>query len=121
MQPITAPRLPLPRARRLRRTLESALGLLYGLSSRTGLDLPRAEHAIVRLAHNEVRRIGEADGVRYIEVLQGTVWITATPAAGDLLLGAGEWMLLEDRWPFVAQALEPARVLLSPRAPPDAS
>lgn len=105
------------RTSRFRRMLELALASLYGLSSRTGFDLPRAKHGTVELVKNEIRRIDEADGARFLEVLEGTVWITATPAAGDVLLRAGDCLALDDRWPFVAQALEPARLLLAPRAP----
>lgn len=117
MQRSIAPQSTFPRARRLRELLEAALGTLYGLSGRTGYDLTRTASGIAVLARNEVRRIDETDGVRYVEVLEGSVWITATPAAGDALLRAGDCLPLEDGWPFVAQALEPARVLLAPLPP----
>lgn len=113
MQRSIASRPSFARAGRLRRALEAALYILYGLSGRTGFDLPPARSRIVDLAHNEIRRIDEADGARVLEVLHGTVWITATPADGDVLLRAGDRLELEDRWPFVAQALGPARLLLS--------
>lgn len=116
MQRSIASRPSFPRASRMRRALEAALGTLWGLSNRTGLDLPRAESRIVELRYNELLRIDEAEGARCLEVLQGIVWITATPAAGDVLLRAGDRFVLTDCRPFVAQALEPARLLLSPRA-----
>ena len=109
------------RAGRLRRVLESALDILYGLSGRTGFDLPSARSRIVDLAGDEIRRIDEADGAYYVEVLHGTVWITATPADGDVLLRAGDRLALADCWPFVVQALRPARLLLSPPVPSSAA
>ena len=121
MQRSAASRPSFTRAARLRRALEAALGTLWGLSNRTGLDLPRAQSRIVELRYNELLRIDEADGARWLEVLQGIVWITATPANGDVVLRAGDCLELADCRPFVAQALEPARLLLSPRVPSSAT
>lgn len=87
------------------RTLDSCLWSLYRLSGRSQaawyLPAPRTfelkAHCILCLARR--------DGVRSITVLRGTVWITATPSAGDVLLREGEGMVLEQGWPFVLQAM----------------
>lgn len=57
------------------------------------------------LGAHHILCLARRDGVRSITVLRGTVWITATPSAGDVLLQEGERLVLEQGWPFVLQAV----------------
>lgn len=110
----------LPSLRSLRcamETLNGHLATLYRLCERTGLDLPTPRSGIVRLAVNDTMRIGAADRVEYLEVLRGTVWLTGTPATGDVLLREGEGFALADDWPFIVQAMSPAEIVMLTRRP----
>lgn len=49
---------------------------------------------------------------REIRVLSGTLWITATPAHDDWLVGAGEVFRCRDQAPYLVEALDTARVVL---------
>ena len=63
---------------------------------------------IIRLARGQVIRLEKKPGVYSVEVTSGKVWLTGTPANGDVLLAPRERFELPDNWPFVIQALEPA-------------
>jgi len=63
---------------------------------------PRAR----RLRRDEVARIERHSHVRTVETIRGTIWLTATPARGDVLLGPGDRFHLRGGWPFVLQAIE---------------
>jgi hypothetical protein len=65
------------------------------------------------LSRDGVLRLEKHSGVRRIRVARGLVWLTGTPARGDILLSAGEAMELPEQWPFVVQALEGAELCLS--------
>jgi hypothetical protein len=47
-----------------------------------------------------------------VRVVSGTVWLTGTPAQGDVLLQAGERFCLKRHFPFVAEALEKVEMVL---------
>jgi hypothetical protein len=85
----------------------------YGrLCERTGFDLPAMESPIIFLRENEVIRITKHARAKHLEVAQGTVWLTGSPANGDVLLHEGERFSFTDNWPFVVQAIGPARIVL---------
>lgn len=97
--------------------LNGHLAALYRLCERTGLDLPTPHSGVVRLAVNDTMRLSVADRVEYLEVLRGTIWLTGTPATGDVLLREGEGFVLADDWPFVVQAMSPAEIVMLTRRP----
>ncbi len=68
---------------------------------------------IIRLPREKVIRLEKNSGVESVETKSGVVWLTATPANGDVLLSSGERFELRDNWPFVIQALEPAELSLN--------
>ncbi|HSI11211.1 MAG TPA: DUF2917 domain-containing protein [Chthoniobacter sp.] len=69
----------------------------------------------LQLARGQVHRLDRADGIREIQVLDGTLWLTATPADGDILLRSGERFALPVAFPVVFEALKDASVLLARR------
>jgi Protein of unknown function (DUF2917) len=65
------------------------------------------------MKRGEIIRLEKTSGVRNIEMKNGVVWLTGTPADGDVLLQDGERFELRNNWPYVIEALEPAEVLLA--------
>ena len=86
----------------------------YRLCGRTGFDLPNNEPRNVSLRPDEILRLTPETRISRITVVRGTVWLTGSPADGDVLLAAGENFRLEGNWPFVVQALGEATVILVP-------
>lgn len=68
--------------------------------------------AATLLAKNAVLRIDRNSRVREIRIVSGKVWLTTTPADGDVILGAGEKWKPGTNSPVVIEALEPAELLL---------
>jgi hypothetical protein len=66
----------------------------------------------LQLVRGQVHRIDRADGVREIHVLDGMLWLTVTPADGDILLRSTQRFVPTTGWPLVFEALEDAAVLL---------
>jgi hypothetical protein len=66
--------------------------------------------ATLHLRADELMYLTKASGVRRIEVRQGLIWLTGTPANGDVLLQAGDVFHLSDCWPFLIQALDSAEI-----------
>lgn len=60
----------------------------------------------ISLERGEVKRLNKNSGVRTIKVKSGVIWITGTPADGDILLQRGESLELRNQWPYVLEALE---------------
>jgi hypothetical protein len=48
-----------------------------------------------------------------VNVRRGIVWLTGTPACGDIILRCGSRFELGDQWPFVLQALQDSEIELS--------
>lgn len=71
-----------------------------------------ARSVSLQLARGQVHRIDQADGIREIHVLDGTLWLTATPADGDVLLRTTDRFAPTTGWPVVFEALKDASVLL---------
>jgi hypothetical protein len=67
---------------------------------------------VVHLQDSEVLRLTKDSGCRRIEVRTGTLWLTGTPATGDVLLRPGEQFHLTHHWPFVLQAVTETQIVL---------
>ena len=72
------------------------------------------ESCAVHLRGNEVIRLANVSGFTQVEVRSGTIWLTGTPAQGDVLLHPGEKFQLTNGWPFILQAVEEAQIVLRP-------
>lgn len=66
----------------------------------------------VCLKPQQVLTIFKAHPARQLEVRQGTVWLTQTPAERDIVLTAGQCFQLTDRHPVVIEALIDAEISL---------
>lgn len=102
------------RIRRACVILNDWLALYYRLCGRTGFDLPVQESQVICLHANEVVQLTRAHRAKHLQVKQGIVWLTGTPANGDKLLRDGERFVLERHWPFVVQAIGRAKIILLP-------
>jgi len=67
----------------------------------------------IRLKRDAVIRLEKSSGVKSVEISSGIVWLTGTPAAGDVLLTEGGRFETAGAWPYVIQALEPGEIVLS--------
>ena len=76
-------------------------------------DRPAVHVEIIHLPREKIIRLGKNSCVESVEVKNGMVWLTATPANGDVLLSSGEQFELRDNWPFVIQALEATKLSLN--------
>ena len=72
----------------------------------------RVQTKAIRLKRGEVIRLEKKSGVKNIAIRNGGVWLTGTPADGDVLLQQGEQFTLRNDWPYIIEALEPAELLL---------
>ncbi|MES2708140.1 MAG: DUF2917 domain-containing protein [Verrucomicrobiota bacterium] len=70
------------------------------------------------LAKNTLFRLGRRAGVRAIAVERGTVWLTAAPEDGDILLQAGQSLPLRAGQAVLLQALTDATIRLIPSPAP---
>jgi hypothetical protein len=71
------------------------------------------EQVTVRLVRNELVLLRKCSRLRTVDVRQGVVWLTGTPAGGDVILHCGDRFDFGNQWPFVLQALEDAEIELS--------
>lgn len=82
-------------------------------SSAAAVDQPPVSVKTVHLPRDRAVRLEKTSGIKILEVRSGTVWLTGTPATGDIVLSAGERLELPDQWPFVIQALSSADLVKS--------
>lgn len=66
----------------------------------------------IHLRTHEIVRLTPESRAKLLEVRQGTVWLTGTPAQGDVLLCNGDRFDLNDNWPFVVEAIGKAEIVL---------
>lgn len=93
--------------------ISDALEKLWFLSGRVSLPAVTSTTEVAQLPRGMVFTLEKSDGVARLEVTQGTVWITDTPACGDIILGPGETHEFGNRWPYVIEALEDAEFVAS--------
>jgi hypothetical protein len=66
----------------------------------------------IRLGRGEVTAIAESWMGGSLRVLEGTVWVTDSPATGDYVVESGQVFALVGEGPWVVQALEDAVIEL---------
>ncbi len=74
---------------------------------------PTAKAQIIQLPREKIIRLEKNSGIKSIVARNGIVWLTGTPANGDVLLSPGERFELRGNWPFVIQALEATELSLN--------
>ena len=84
----------------------------HRLSGKVGCLPHVTEPHTVHLRGDEVIRLTKDSGFKQVDVRSGTIWLTGTPAKGDVLLQPGDQLQLARDWPFVLQALSEARIVL---------
>ena len=86
----------------------SSLAQVSALDSRESARArtPSLRSGVRVLSRHEVIRLEQRSGIKRIEIKTGIVWLTSTPAKGDILLKAGDVFECENNWPYVLQALE---------------
>jgi len=67
---------------------------------------------VLHLWSAEIVRLEKDSGVKCIRVRNGWIWLTGTPADGDVVLGPGEEFELTGAWPFLLQALSNKDVMV---------
>jgi hypothetical protein len=84
-----------------------------GLSRSARAEAPALQSGTRFLNRDEVIRLERRSGIKCIKVKSGSIWLTSTPASGDVLLGAGDTFECEKQWPYVLQALSRSELLCS--------
>lgn len=77
-----------------------------------GILTPDRTTRSMKLPRGAVLRLDLYDGGARLIVASGTVWLTATPAKGDILLNAGGDYLLNGDGSYVVEALAAAEIIL---------
>ncbi|QIF04406.1 DUF2917 domain-containing protein [Roseimicrobium sp. ORNL1] len=90
-----------------------ALEKLWSLSGRVSVPATTCSTEMAHLPRGMVLTLDQSDGVTGLELIQGTVWITGTPARGDVVLGPGEVYEFGNRWPYVVEALSDSEFIAS--------
>ncbi len=72
----------------------------------------RAVPRSIHLSPGKVIRLDRDSQVSGIMVERGTVWVTETPATGDIVVPQGGYLPLRGGWPVVLQALTEGLVVL---------
>jgi len=73
----------------------------------------QARTEICHLESHEVIRLERTQQFKKIEVRSGVVWLTSTPANGDVILEPSQTFEFQNDWPYVIEAIEPAQILLT--------
>ena len=66
----------------------------------------------LQVSPDRVIRLERASGVSGILVEHGVVWVTETPATGDILLCQGGYLPLRGGWPVILQAMTEGSIIL---------
>ncbi len=90
--------------------LEKFLAALYHLYEGKPATTLATQPKTRQLQNRQVVRLRKAKDVSRIHVRQGAVWLTRTPADGDVILRAGDRLDLGHGWPIVVQALQDSHV-----------
>lgn len=76
----------------------------------------RTVHARTETFHlkrHHVIRLEQKQQFKKVEVRSGVLWLTGTPADGDVILGQSQTFELQNGWPYVIEAIEAAEILLT--------
>jgi hypothetical protein len=91
-----------PAVNRLRRLLR--------IADRSQTTSTGSETLRVSLIRNELVCLHQNCGRQVVQVRMGVVWLTGSPACGDVILVRGDRFVFDEHWPFVLQALEKAEI-----------
>lgn len=89
------------------------LASYYQHCGRTAQTSPLEVGRTLHLRAAEVVQLNSDAGAQVIKVRRGTVWLTTTPARGDILLRRGDSFELRVPGPLVVQALSRATMVVA--------
>ena len=72
-----------------------------------------ARTEIIHLERHEVLRLERTQQFNKIEVRSGVIWLTSTPANGDVILEPSQTFEFQNAWPYVIEAIEAAQISLT--------
>jgi len=87
--------------------------ILAGNSAPSQITSANVKRTTVRLVRNELVHLRKGNHYREVSVRHGIVWLTGTPAGGDVILHCGGRFEFGKQWPFVLQAMEDSEIELS--------
>ena len=73
----------------------------------------RAKAETCHLERGEVIHLEQTRQFKKIEVKSGVVWLTGTPADDDVILKQDQIFEFQNRWPYVIEAIEAAKISLT--------
>jgi len=88
------------------------LHAFYRACGSTGYATPMVRREPLSMLKGNVLSLNQSSGVERLTVERGIIWLTSTPARGDIILKAGQSWELKQDWPFVIEALEDAELNL---------
>lgn len=97
--------------------ISEAFQKVWSISGWVSLPLTTFSTELARLPRGTVLTLKREDAVTRLELTGGNVWITGTPAWGDIVLGPGEVYEFGDGWPYVVEALSDVEFLARGAAP----
>ena len=68
---------------------------------------------LFHLERHQVLRLEQTQKIKKIEVRSGVVWLTSTPADGDVILEPGQAFEFGHHWPYVIEAIGTAEISLT--------
>jgi len=68
---------------------------------------------VVLLGRHQVLTISKENPVCRIQMRRGSIWLTETPGAKDIVLQASEYFCPKESYPLVIEALTEAEVILT--------
>ena len=68
---------------------------------------------ICRLKRDETLSLEKKTRAKMLQVNRGILWLTGTPANGDVILEAGQAFEFQNHWPYVIQALEASEICIA--------
>lgn len=67
----------------------------------------------IQLARDGIIRLDRESRVSGIVIEEGSVWITETPANGDVIVSQGGYVRIRGGWPVLVQAMTEAKMVFS--------
>jgi len=87
--------------------------ILAGNSAPSHITSADVKRTTVRLVRNELVHLRKRNRYREVSVRHGIIWLTGTPACGDVILHCGGRFEFGDQLPFLLQAMEDSEIELS--------
>lgn len=87
------------------RIISSAAIRMPGLQPAVDMGVPTGQIGTFYLKRREVTRLEKNSYAKGIKLWTGMLWVTGTPASGDMVLFPCESFIFRDEWPYLIEAL----------------